>query len=165
MSESPAGPPGEPPRIVLDTNVVLDWLYFRDPRCAELADAVAARRVRWIASATMRDEIEHVLDRGSLGTRWPDGAASVRAGWQRWATMVEEAPALAPLGLRCTDADDQKFIDLALAARAVALLSADRAVLKLAARARTRGLAITSVPAWRLAPSPETAPASHLASP
>src|SRR6187431_1315436 len=101
MSEPPAGPPGEP-RIVLDTNVVLDWLYFRDPRCAALADAVAARRVRWIASATMRDEIEHVLDRGSLGTRWPDGASSVRAGWQRWATMVEEAPALAPLGLRCT---------------------------------------------------------------
>ena len=121
-------PVGEPPCIVLDTNVVLDWLYFRDTRCAALADAVAGNRVRWIASAPMRDEIEHVLERGSLGTRWPEGPATVRDGWHRWATMVEATAHVAPLTMRCTDVDDQKFIDLALGARAVALLSADRAV-------------------------------------
>jgi len=151
MAESPARPPGQLPRIVLDTNVVLDWLYFRDPRCTGLADAVAARRVDWIADVTMRDEIEHVLDRGNLGTRWPDGRRSVRDGWQRWATMVEPTTTMAPLSMRCTDADDQKFIDLALDARAVALLSADRAVLRLARRASAWGLAITTVSAWRLA--------------
>jgi len=152
MANSPAMSPGEPPRIVLDTNVVLDWLYFRDPRCAALADAVAAERVLWIASATMRDEIEHVLERGSLSARWPGGAASVRDGWQRWATMVEATPAVPPQGMRCTDADDQKFIDLALATRAAALLSADRAVLRLARRASAWGVAITTVAGWRLAP-------------
>jgi len=163
VTESPSSSPDEPPCIVLDTNVVLDWLYFRDVRCAALADAVTARRVRWIASAAMRDEIEHVLDRGSLGSRWPEGPGSVRDGWQRWATMVEETPTVAPLGMRCTDADDQKFIDLALAARAVALLSGDRAVLRLARRASAWGLAITSVSVWRLAPPPESAPASRTA--
>lgn len=152
MAESPATSRDEPPRIVLDTNVVLDWLYFRDLRCAALAEAVAARRVRWIASAAMRDEIEHVLERGSLGTRWPDGPASVREGWQRWATMVEATLAVPPFGMRCTDADDQKFIDLSLATRAAALLSADRAVLRLARRASASGLAITTVSRWRLAP-------------
>jgi predicted nucleic acid-binding protein len=141
--------PVDPPWIVLDTNVVLDWLYFRDVRCAALADAVTTRRVRWIASAPMRDEIEHVVARGSLGARWLEGPASVRAGWQRWATMVDASPATAPLALRCTDGDDQKFIDLALATRAVALLSADRAVLKLARRASAYGLAITTVSGWR----------------
>jgi predicted nucleic acid-binding protein len=151
VSEWPARSPGEPPRIVLDTNVVLDWLYFRDPRCDALAEAVSADRVRWIATAAMRDEIEHVLERGSLGSHRPDGAASVREGWQRWATMVEGTPAVAPLAMRCTDVDDQKFIDLALAARAVALLSADRAVLRLARRSATQGLAITTVSAWWLA--------------
>jgi hypothetical protein len=40
-------------------------------------------------------------------------------------------------------------MDLALAAGAVALLSADRAVLKLARRASARGLAITTIAAWR----------------
>ena len=156
MPQSPASSPGEPPCIVLDTNAVLDWLYFRDVRCAALADAVTGHRVRWIASAPMRDEIEHVLERGSLGTRWPDGAASVRDGWQRFATMVEETPLAAPLTMRCTDEDDQKFIDLALAARAVALLSADRAVLRLARRARVWGVAITTVSEWR--PEPPAAP-------
>jgi predicted nucleic acid-binding protein len=141
--------PVEQPCIVLDTNVVLDWLYFRDVRCAALADAIDERRVRWIATASMRDEIEHVVARGRLGRRWPEGPASVRAGWQRWATMVDASAAAAPFGLRCTDSDDQKFIDLALATRAVALLSADRAVLKLARRAEPYGLAITTVSGWR----------------
>jgi len=92
-----------------------------------------------------------VLARGRLGTRWPDGLASVRAGWQRWATMVDAPAARPPLALRCTDGDDQKFIDLALATRAVALLSADHAVLKLARRASAYGLAITTAAEWRLA--------------
>jgi predicted nucleic acid-binding protein len=142
--------PGDAARIVVDTNAVLDWLYFRDPRCAPLAEAVARGRVRWIASAAMRDEIERVLDRGTLGQKWPDGAASVREGWQRWATMVEGEAAPASLDMRCTDADDQKFIDLALAVGAAALLSADRAVLRLARRAVARGLVITTVAGWRL---------------
>ncbi len=69
------------PSIVLDTNAVLDWLYFRDPRCSTLAEAMTARRVRWIASDPMRDELERVLGRNSLGAKWADGAASVRDGW------------------------------------------------------------------------------------
>ncbi len=141
------------PRIVLDTNAVLDWLYFRDRRCAALAQAVTTGRVRWIASTAMRDEIEHVLDRGSLGDRWPDGAASVRDGWQRWAAMVDADARAAPQALRCTDSDDQKFIDLALDVHATALLSADRAVLRLARRAIAWGLAITTVERWRLEPA------------
>ena len=157
MTTIPPAAPADVPRIVIDSNAVLDWLYFRDPRCTALAGAVTTGRVRWLASAAMRDEIEHVLARDSLDRRWPDGAASVRDGWQRWATMVDETPALAPLTLRCSDEDDQKFIDLALATRAVALLSADRAVLRLARRASAWGLAITTVAAWRLAPAGEPA--------
>ncbi|MEO5845396.1 MAG: PIN domain-containing protein [Caldimonas sp.] len=139
---------GHVPSIVLDTNAVLDWLYFRDPRCAALAEAVKASRVRWIAIESMRNEIEHVIERGSLGTRWPDGAASVRESWQRWATTVAANPPPAPLSLRCSDAEDQQFVDLALAVRAVALLSADRAVLRLARRASAWGLSITTVERW-----------------
>ena len=69
----------------------------------------------------------------------PTEPASVRDGWHRLATMVEATALAAPLTMRCTDEDDQKFIDLALAARAVALLSADRAVLRLARRASRSG--------------------------
>lgn len=148
MPQSPVSSPGEPPRIVLDTNVVLDWLYFRDRRCAALAEAIAARRVRWIASAAMHSEIEHVIERGSLGDKWPEGSASVLDGWQRWATMVraDERPSLSRM--RCTDPDDQKFIDLAVQIGAGALLSADRAVLRLARHGRALGLEIATVERW-----------------
>ena len=148
MPQSPASSPGEPPRIVLDTNVVLDWLYFRDRRCASLAEAIAARRVRWIASPAMHSEIEHVIERGSLGDKWPEGSASVLDGWQRWATMVraDDRPSLSRM--RCTDPDDQKFIDLAMQIGAGTLLSADRAVLRLARHGRALGLEIATVERW-----------------
>jgi len=158
MQQPPSLALGGPPCIVIDSNAVLDWLYFRDPRCAALAAAVAEQRVRWIATAAMRDEIEHVLGPGRLGTRWPEGPASLREGWRRWATMVDATAAVAPLAMRCTDLDDQKFIDLALATGAVALLSADRAVLRLKRRASAWGLAITTVAAWRPATAAVAAP-------
>ena len=137
------------PLLVLDTNVVLDWLYFADPRCAALAQAVAAGQVRWLATTPMRDELQHVLERGVRPAR-PGDSAAVQAGWQRWASMVEPQGRAVPAGLRCTDPDDQKFIDLALQVGASALLSRDRAVLALARRAQVHGLTIASVERWRL---------------
>ena len=64
--------------------------------------------------------------------------------------MPTEAVALAGAAtrLRCTDADDQKFIDLALGYGARWLLSRDRAVLKLARRAQPLGLAVMTPDAW-----------------
>ena len=57
--------------------------------------------------------------------------------------MIGEA-----LRMRCTDPDDQTFIDLALSRGAQWLLSRDRAVLKLAKRARVLGLHILTPAAW-----------------
>ena len=51
--------------------------------------------------------------------------------------------------MRCTDPDDQKFIDFALRSGASALLTRDRAVLKLARGARGRGLWIETAVAWQ----------------
>ena len=48
----------------------------------------------------------------------------------------------------CRDPDDQKFIDLARCIGAGTLLSRDRAVLKLAARARRLGVLILTPTAW-----------------
>jgi len=141
-------PPSEPPLLVLDTNVVLDWLYFEDATCNLLSSAIRDRQVRWIASPAMRDEIEHVLRRGIPARRSAD-AGSVMGGWDTWALMrrAVEGPPLA--ALRCTDPDDQKFIDLALRTGASALLTRDRAVLKLAHRARAHGLRIETAIAWQ----------------
>jgi predicted nucleic acid-binding protein len=136
------------PTLVLDTNVVLDWLLFRDARCAALAEAIRVGQVRWVASPAMRAELQHVLTRGLRGG-WTVDAASILQEWDRWATMVVAGDGRAPASVRCTDADDQKFIDLALQVRAQALLSNDRAVLELRRRAATHGLRILSADAWQ----------------
>jgi uncharacterized protein len=137
-----------PPLIVLDTNAVLDWLLFRDPSMAPIAAAIDLGLVRWIATPAMQDEFAHVLGRGLAAERGVD-AAGWESAWQQHCMLRAQSPP-APARLRCTDADDQKFIDLACAAQARWLVSRDRAVLKLRRRAAIEGLTILPPDGWRL---------------
>ena len=135
------------PLLVLDTNVVLDWLVFRDAGCVALNEALTGGRARWVATQPMRDELERVLTRGSLDA-WNPDIVALWAQWDRWASIVP-CPPQPPQGLpRCTDPDDQKFIDLGVHLRASALLSRDRAVLRCARGARAFGLTIQTPAAW-----------------
>ena len=137
-----------PPIVILDTNVVLDWLVFRNPACDALHVSITAGHVRWVATAEMRDELAHVLGRGRLDAWNPD----LPALWVRWSGHCIEVPTpavgRAATQLRCTDVDDQKFIDLAVACGARWLLSSDRAVLKLARRLRSFGVQATTPGGW-----------------
>jgi len=136
-----------PVTLVLDTNVVLDWLVFRDASVRPLAAALTSGRAAWLACARMRDELEHVLTRGSLDA-WAPDREYVLSTWERWAQPVEPPPCGAGGRLRCTDPDDQVFLDLALQHRAAALLSRDRALLRLAGAARRVGLQVLTPQAW-----------------
>ena len=137
----------QPASLVLDTNVVLDWLVFRDASSQLLHTSVAAGSVRWLASEAMRGELAHVLARGIVDDWLPDREA-VWSAWQRHAVLLPDPPPSAAARLRCTDSDDQKFIEFALAHRARWLLSRDRAVLKLRNRAAGLGLTILTPEAW-----------------
>ena len=146
--------PGSPaaPRVVLDTNVVLDWLVFADLEVRPLVAAIQARQVLWISSAAVRAELQHVLVRGVAAAWQPDAGRIEDAHVQHALDVTQPAPDTAERRLRCTDADDQKFIELALAHRARWLITRDRAVLKLARKAAGRGLVITTPARWSLAP-------------
>ena len=135
-----------PTLLVLDTNVVLDWLVFGDATCHVLDAAVRNGQAQWVASELMREELEHVLRRGSLD-KWSPDALSLWAHWRRWARIVPQPPPHPGL-LRCTDPDDQKFIDLAIHIGVSALLSRDRAVLRCARGAAALGLSILTPVAW-----------------
>lgn len=137
--------------IVLDTNVWLDWLVFDDPAIGTLRQALRAG-VQPVASAAMRAELADVLARPQFAL---DAAAQARClqRFDRWVVPCEAGtPATAP-ALRCSDPDDQIFIDLARTRRAVALLTRDKALLRLARRAREAGLTICR-PADFRAPRP-----------
>lgn len=134
-----------PGGIVLDTNVVLDWLLFKDPSVSPLAAALLCNGVRWLATAPMRSELCAVLQRGLASTHGADAGEIVRQ-WDALVLLREPPPVHT---LRCTDVDDQKFIDLAIATSARWLVTRDRALLKLARRAAPLGLSIATPVQWR----------------
>ena len=138
------------PAIVIDTQVVLDWLVFRNARVQALTAAVTSGSLRWLVTPAMRDELRHVLGRGVAASYAPD-LAFIEAQFDAHAlpvTTIEPQPLAGRLV--CRDPDDQKFIDLALASSARWLISRDKAVLALARRARPRGLLIVTPERWPL---------------
>jgi predicted nucleic acid-binding protein len=134
--------------LVLDTNVVLDWLAFRHPIGVPLEAALTSGQCRWLWTRAMRDELARVGEREALA-RWAIDAPAAHAVFAAHGVDVGEPP---PLGvaarLRCTDPDDPMYVDLAIAHRAHAVLTRDRALLRLASRARRLGVLIATPEAW-----------------
>jgi putative PIN family toxin of toxin-antitoxin system len=118
-------------RLVLDTNVWLDWLVFRDPGVAPLRAAVEAKKAEIVIDAPCLAELERVLTyRFSRNFLRSETQSANVAECRRVATMVEfdlQGPGLP----RCADPDDQKFLELALGARAEWLVTKDRELLRL----------------------------------
>ncbi|MBV8126017.1 MAG: putative toxin-antitoxin system toxin component, PIN family [Burkholderiaceae bacterium] len=139
-------PEAATPRVVIDTQTVMDWLVFKEPSVMPLAHALSSGELHWLGHPTMLEELLHVLGRGVAASRNPDIAA-ILAVFAAQCRQIEALPPRAPR-LVCRDADDQIFIDLALAHGARWLISRDRAVLALAKRAKPFGLEILSAPQW-----------------
>lgn len=118
-------------RLVLDTNVVMDWLHFRDPATHALGAAIAAGTVTCLADAATLDELARVVTYPEFGLA-ADAQAQLLADYRRCVTLLSagEAPRLP----RCKDPDDQKFLELAARSNADLLISKDKALLRLKGR-------------------------------
>ena len=140
-----------PPRlIVIDTQCLFDWLLFQNPRCEAWSEALARPDWKWVFTSSMRGEFEFVLAKGIGDGRWPVRGDVIS---HAWTALAHELATPEPLGasvqLRCTDPDDQKFIDLAIAASAHTLVTRDKALLKLARRAAGRhGVRVCKPEVW-----------------
>lgn len=134
------------PRLVLDTNVWLDLLVFRDPGVAPLLDALRTGRACAVTSAATRAELGRVLAYPALAL---DGASRAAAMDHALAlsSCFDAPPPARPLP-RCSDPDDQVFIELAVAAAAQALLSRDAALLRMARRLQREGIRVTTPAEW-----------------
>ena len=129
--------------LVLDTNVVLDLLVFADPATALVRQLLNAKTLRWIATAAMRQELARVLDYPKIAPRvafYGLSTASVLAAFDAQVQIVSTS---ARISTTCRDADDQQFLDLAAAHRAV-LLSKDKAVLALRKRLLAYGAQVAT---------------------
>ncbi len=129
----------EAKRIVLDTNVWLDWLVFDDPGMSYLKLAVKENRLDIFIDAACEAELERVLAY-DLARHTLDAAAQA-ACLAECRSIAKRIDSPAPeaerrLLARCVDPDDQKFLELALAARADALITKDHKLLELARRTK-----------------------------
>jgi uncharacterized protein len=119
-------------RLVLDTNVWLDWLLFDDPSVRPLA--ARAGSVLLLATEPMLRETAAVLARPQFALPAPRREAMVL----RQRTLVTVVAAAPDCRLPCTDRNDQMFIDLAVAHRVDWLVSRDKALLRLRRHALRR---------------------------
>ena len=138
-----------PTTIVLDTNVCLDLFVFRDERWQRLYSALTDGFVQAFTSTACRAEWLAVLDYARFDltlekkrrcTEEFDALIKIgrtedelRKGYSFLATARTTLP-------RCSDCDDQKFLELAFDTGATSLITKDKALLKLNGKCRRGGL-------------------------
>jgi putative PIN family toxin of toxin-antitoxin system len=117
-------------RLVLDTGVVLSALLFPNGRLTWIADAWRDGRLRPLVDAETISELLRTLTYPKFHLEQRD-IEIVLSAYLPWTEAVA-VRASRTVGLpRCRDADDQKFLDLALTGKAAALVSSDKKLLEL----------------------------------
>ena len=141
--------PMPPKLVIIDSQSLFDWMVFRNPVCSKWDAALSALDWEWIFTSEMKAEFDFVAAKG-FGERWPVDAEAVASAWSRHGRQVEPPPPTgAAARLHCTDADDQKFIDLAIVIRAHTLVTRDKALLRLARKALERhGVRVCRPETW-----------------
>lgn len=142
-------------RLVLDTNVWLDWLVFDDAAIRPLRDAFVAGKLEIAIDPPCLEELRRVLRYPAFGleaARQEALLAQVRSG-----TLPIESGRAVKLPL-CSDPDDQKFLELARNAGADWLISKDKALHRLgSARLLAAGFRVGTPQQWAAAEGAATA--------
>jgi uncharacterized protein len=124
-------------RVVLDTNVLLSLFVFADSRFAQLRGRLECGELVALTDERCLGEYRRVLAYPMFSL----DAKVQAAAFDAYATLAVRVPPVE--GMRvilppCTDADDQKFMEVARDGNAQWLVTSDKALLRLA---RRRGLA------------------------
>ena len=120
------------PRLVLDTNVVMDLFHFAAPPLAPLLAAIESGTIICLANEQTLAELERVT--GYRQFKLDPGARQRVCDAYRASVTLATDPITQdmPLLPKCRDPDDQMFLELALAGHADMLISRDSLVLQLA---------------------------------
>jgi uncharacterized protein len=117
-------------RLVIDTNVLVSALIFKDSRHIPLRESWQARRVTPLLTVRTYRELRHVLGYPMFKLEDAQIAAALAqlGPFIEWIEIDTERAATLK---KCRDRDDQKFLETALCGNADALLSYDREILKM----------------------------------
>ena len=140
-----------PIRLVLDTNVVIDWLVFDDPFMNPLRDGVRDAQIQVLTHPPAIEELYRVLAYPQLKLS-NERQQEIFARYLTGTTMSPMPPGFSTRQLmlpggfpRCRDRDDEPFLALAFHAKADVLASRDNAVFGLKSRAAKFGVTILNV--------------------
>ena len=131
--------PAERPALVLDTNILLDVWVFGDAAAAPLVAGLPQGHWRWLATPSMREELARVLAYPQIIKSLNHHQISPQSVLEQFDAHAEMVAVVPKASVTCKDPDDQKFIDLAVAYRAL-LLSKDHAVISMAKRLLALGV-------------------------
>jgi putative PIN family toxin of toxin-antitoxin system len=137
------------PRLVLDTNTVLALWLFRDPALARLGTLAGAGRLTLLTRGDALEELRRVLAYRQFALDATTQAALLADYRLRATRLPDAAPTPLPLP-PCRDPDDQKFLEIARDGAALALLTRDKALLRLARHRLIRArFAILTPESWQ----------------
>lgn len=122
-------------RVVFDTNVVLSALLFRRGHLTWLRELWTRGTVTPLIDKACAEELLRVLSypKFRLG---PDEIEALLGDYLPYTETVETVRISADNLPRCRDPDDQKFLVLAQAGKAEAIVTGDEALLALAGKTR-----------------------------
>lgn len=123
-------PPAALTPVVFDTGVVLSALLFRHGPAAELRTVWATRTVDCLVSHSTLEEMVRVLHYPKFALA-PAEIELLLGDYVPFTRLVSARPPRTAQLPRCRDRDDQKFLELAAAGRATALVTGDRDLLAL----------------------------------
>ena len=129
------------PRLVLDTNVILDLLVFKDPSTEPIRLLLDANQVDAVRTPASMAELIDVIGRPAFKLSREDQATIVQA-WETSSRLLENT-AIESAPFTCRDLDDQVFINMAYSLRPALLLSKDLRVLELQAIAQRHSVDIS----------------------
>jgi putative PIN family toxin of toxin-antitoxin system len=137
-------------RLLLDTNIVLDWLVFDDTRIAVIGQDIAGHRAIALTHSLAIDELKRVLAYPNLDLEVKQ-QHDVIANYSACAVMIETPERfdrdhfVLPVAFpRCRDPDDQFLLALAYHGKTDLLISRDRQLLSLAKRTLAFGFRVVA---------------------
>ena len=129
------------PHLVLDTNVILDLLVFKDPSTEPLRLLLDAQQVDAVRTPASMAELMDVIGRPTFKLSREE-QETIREAWESSSRLLEDA-AMERAPFTCRDPDDQVFINMAYSIRPALLLSKDLRVLELQVIAQRHDVVIS----------------------
>ena len=125
--------------VIVDTNVLLDFWAFHDPKTEALLRLIEDGTCTMLRDEATENEFAEVIHRPGFRLS-PEEQTAILTHWFRIARRPA-SPAKDALA-RCRDPLDQKFFDLASGSGCPLIVSKDKLVMKAGRRSRKEGTAV-----------------------